>query len=304
MALRYLLLVLPALTLARIEVDVSGKYEEQGSNMNVYYSGNQIDIISDRERDSFGLSDSTVKDGVKKYFGARPDDAYLRSPTPWGDLYQSNGWSQVSRTLVPRSGKILSITTKPLIVMRQVFENNSTKEATFNVGISTAVENTVSSSWSKNGELTVSQEINYGFDIELVKMGGSTTFSYTSGWGQNTEKSQSVTIGTTSAMEVVLKPGESVVAELHSNKAIVEIEVEYIASLSGAVAVNYSDRFRDHYFWALDVNAVMSNAGLPQTIVSKELIAIDFYAQSKVVVRDGRNGNHLNELTVLSDINK
>ncbi|XP_073965878.1 U-megalopygitoxin(8)-Mo12-like [Choristoneura fumiferana] len=298
MALMYLLLLLPALALARIQVGVTGTYEEPASDMNVNYSGDQIDIISDKERDSFGLSDSKVKDGVKNYFGERPDDAYLRSPTPWGDLYQSNGWSQVARTLTPRSGKILSINSKPLIVMRQVFENNSTKEATFNVAITTAVDNTVSSSWSKSGELTVSQEINYGFDIELVNMGGSTTFSYTSGWGQNTEKIQSVTIGTTSALEILLKPGESVVAELHATKAVVEVEVEYEASLDGAVAVNYSDRYKDHYFWALGINPVMSSAGLQQTIVSKEVIEIDFYAQSKVVVRDGKNGNQLIKLAL------
>ncbi|XP_061724971.1 spherulin-2A-like [Cydia pomonella] len=296
MAFRFLLLVLPTLVHACINVEVSGQFENENSDMKVHYSGIQMDIISDQERSSFSLGDNNLKNAVNAYFGRRPDDAFLKSPTPWGDLYRTYNWNQVARTLVPKSGKVLKITSQPLIVMQQVFENNSTMPATFNVGISHTVENRVSSHWTKSGELSVGQEISYGIDIKVANLGGSTTFSYTSAWGIGAEKSEAMTIGATSSMEVLLQPGQSVTTELHATKGTIQIEMEYLASLSGAVAVNYDDVHRGHHYWALPVQAVMSHGGLKNEIMSREIIEIGFYSQSKVVVRDRKNHTKMMEV--------
>lgn len=293
MAFKYVLLVLPALVLAKIDVELSGEYKEDNSNLKVYYSGSEVGVISDTERQTFGLNDDNLKSAVRAYFGSRPSDAYLRSPTPWGDLYQSYGWNQVIRTLIPRSGKILKISSQPVMVLRQDFQNNSTKPATFNVGISQAVENTVSSSWSKGGELSVDQEINYGFDIEVVNVGGSTSFSFSSSWGRNTEKSKTVTVGASSALEILLQPGQSVTAQLQATRGTIQIEMEYEASLSGATAVNYADGYRGHHFWSLDVQGVMASAELSNRKISREVIEIDFYTNSRVVVQDKTHGTKL-----------
>lgn len=286
MAAKFLFLILPALVVARIEIELSGKFDPKNPNLQVDFSGNQVGVITDAERNSFKLNDGSLKDAVRAYFGKRPNDAYLRSPTPWGDLYQSYGWDQVVRTLVPRSAKILSISSQPQIVMQQIFENNSTKEATFNVGISQQVENSVSSAWSKGGELSVGQEISYGFNIEGLTGGSTTTFSYTSSWGKNMEKSETVTVGSSSAMEILIQPGQAVVAQLQANRGSIKMEVEYVASLSGATAVNYSPTYKGHHFWALDVRGVMSSGGLSNQMVSREVIEVGFYADSKVIVHD------------------
>lgn len=297
MAIRFVLLALPALALARIDIELSGKFDPQNPNLQVYFSGNDVAVVSDDERSTFKIGDSNLKDSIRAYFGKRPDDAYLRSPTPWGDLYQSYGWPQVTRTLIPRSAKILAISSQPQIVMRQVFENNSTKPATFNVGISQSVQNTVSSSWSKGGDLTIGQEISYGVDIEGIVGGGSTSFSYTSSWGENTEKSQSVTVGASSAMEILLQPGQGVIAELQATRGSIKVEVEYTASLSGSSAVNYGKTYKGHHFWSLDIRAIMSSGGLSNSVVSKEVLDIGFYSNSKVIVHDRSLGTKFMELS-------
>lgn len=286
MAVRYLLLVLPALALASINVELSGKFDPNNPNMKVDFSGNEVGVITDRERDSFRLSDGNLKDAVRAYFGKRPDDAYLRSPTPWGDLYQTYGWDQVVRTLVPKSAKILSIKSQPEIVMRQVFENNSTRPATFNVGISQQVQNRYSSSWSKGGDLSVGQEISYGFNIDGLTGGSVTSFKYSSSWGENTEKTQTVTVGASSAMEILLQPGQAVTAQLQANRGSIKVEVEYEAALSGDNAVNYASTYKGHHFWALDIRAVMASGGLSNQLMSKEVLEIGFFADAKVVVHD------------------
>jgi hypothetical protein len=293
MAVGYVFLLLPALALAGIEVQLSGVFDEKNPNMNVYLSGSQVSVISDTERNTFRLNDGQLKDAVDRYFGKRPNDAYLRSPTPFNDLYQTYGWDQVTRTLRPRKANVLGIDSQPMIVMQQVFENNSTKPATFNVGISQEVANTVSNSWNTGGSLTVGQEINYGFDIKVAEGGGTTSLSYTNSWGKSVEKSQTITVGSSSAMEMVLQPGQAVIAQLLATKGTIKIQVEYEASLSGITAVNYNPIYQGHHFWGLNIGGVMSSGGVSNSVVSREVIEVGFYSQSKVIVKDRSLGKKI-----------
>ncbi|XP_045507778.1 spherulin-2A-like [Colias croceus] len=295
MAFKFVLLVLPALALAKIDIELSGTFEK---NLNLAFSGQEIDVISDTERETFQLTDSNLKKGAELYFGQWPDDIFVKSPTPWGDLYRSYGWRQVSRTLVPKRGRVLSMTTQPQIVMQQIFENNSSKPASFNVGISQAVQNTMSSSWSKSGDLTVGQEISYDFDIDFVNVGGKTSLEFSSSWGTNSEKSQTITVGSESHMELMLTPGQSVLAELHATRGSLKVEVEYEASLSGSLAVNYNNLYRDHHFWALDVRTVMAKAGLNNALISKQIMEIGFFTNSKVVVFDRKFNTKIMDVVV------
>nr|AAB41454.1 follicle-specific yolk polypeptide-4 [Galleria mellonella] len=210
-----------------------------------------VDIITDNERYTFQLTDNNLKNAVQSYFGQRPDDAFLRSPTPWGDLYQVYGWPQVARSLSSSESKYLQVSSKPSIILTQHFRNNSTQPATFKAQIQQQVQNTVTSTWEKGGELTVGQEIEYGFDIKVVSVGGKTSFSYTSRWGESVSKSETVTVGSESGVEITLEPGQAIIAELLATRGTMEIQVDYEATLSGATAVNYANTFKGHHhFWA------------------------------------------------------
>ncbi|MGB5771350.1 MAG: hypothetical protein WBM32_16005, partial [Crocosphaera sp.] len=109
---------------------------EDKSTSSVNVSGREQHIITDEERTTFKIGDKALKDAVNAHFGKSPNDAYLRSPTPWGDLYKTYSWPQVQTLLVAQSAEILEITSQPVIVKTQEFENNSDHEATFNVAIS------------------------------------------------------------------------------------------------------------------------------------------------------------------------
>ncbi|CAH0403639.1 unnamed protein product [Chilo suppressalis] len=293
MALRFIVLLLPALAVARIHVELSGEFDAQDPNMQVYLSGEDVGIITDTERETFNVRDGSLKDAVRSYFGKRPDDAYLRSPTPWSDLYQRYGWQQVTRTLIPKKATILGVVSQPTVVMQQVFENNSSKPATFNVGISQEVANTVSSSWSKGRSLSIGQEISYKVDLKVAKVGGTSTIDYTHSWGRNTEKSETVTVGASSAMDILLESGQSVIAQLHATKGTIKIEVEYEASLSGDTAINYSKPYKGHHFWSLDIEGVMNSGGISNSLVSRETIEIGFYSQAKITVQDRNYGTQM-----------
>ncbi|XP_059047956.1 spherulin-2A-like [Achroia grisella] len=281
-----LLFVLPVIY-AKIEVNVVASDNE--AERLVELSGSNVDIISDTERNTFQLSDNNLKNAVRSYFGKRPDDAYVKSPTPWGDLYQTYGWPQVARSLAPQRAKVLQVTSNPSIVLTQHFENNSTTSATFKAQIKQEVQNTVTSTWEKGGELTVGQEIEYGFDIKVVSVGGKTSFSYTSKWGESVSKSETVTVGSESGVEITLEPGQRVVAELFATRGTMQIQVDYEGTLSGSTAVNYADTYKGHHFWALDINAVMRADNLNTSAQSREVINLGYYSSSKVVIRDAKS---------------
>ncbi|XP_047508726.1 spherulin-2A-like [Pieris napi] len=288
-----LLLLLPALAIAKIEIELSGTFEK---DLHLSFTGEEIDVISDRERDTFKLNDRNVKTGVEAYFGGWPDDAYLRSPTPWGDLFKSYGWPEVRRTLVPKRGRILSMTSQPQIVMQQIFENNSSKPATFNVGISQSLQNTMSSSWSKSEDLTINSDIGFDFDIDFANIAGKTSMVFSSSYGSSSQKAQTVTVGSSSHVDVLLQPGQSVMAELHATRGSLKVEMEYEASVSGDVAVNYNTPYKGHHFWGLSVEAVMNKAGLSDHLTSKQVIDVGFFTSSNVVVYDRKSNDKMMDI--------
>lgn len=292
----FLLLLLPALAIARIDVEVTGKYDGDQPSMKVYYSGSQADVISNEERKAFNLGDAKLKEAVKAYFGKKPDTAYVRSPTPFGDLYSTYDWSQVIRTLVPKSARILKITSEPQIVMQQMFENNSSKPKLFNMGIQQDVQETVSSSMSQPQGLNINEDISYELDIQSSKRNGK-ALAYTSKYGQNYKKSRSVKVGPTSPMNLLLKAGQAAIATLEATQGTVTVEIEYEANLSGTVAVNYDETYKGHNYWALDVREVMEKGNLMNKMRSKEVIEINFYVNPKVSVYDRDHQEKIMEVT-------
>ncbi|WP_042859453.1 ETX/MTX2 family pore-forming toxin [Dickeya sp. NCPPB 3274] len=253
-------------------------------------TGNDIAVISNEERGTFQLNDQQLKRAVEVYFGRKPNDAYLSSPTPWGDLYKTYNWQQVMRTLQPVSTRVISQNSTPVIVMEQDFVNNSSVPAVYNVKISQSVQNTVKSSWNTGGKLTVGQKVKYGISFLGTGGGGESSISYEQSWGIGGEQSTTITLGTESGLQVTLQPGQAVTAELVASRGSMKVQVDYQASLSGISAVNYNPTYKDHHFWGLPITQIMRSSNISNSIVSSEIIDIGFYADSKVILRDKNTG--------------
>jgi hypothetical protein len=271
-----------------INISIVAGQDESSSTVNA--TGSVEHVITDEERSTFKLSDKQLKDAVNKYFGKSPNDAYLHSPTPWGDLYKTYGWSQVEVVLSVHKAEILGITSKPVVVKTQEFANHSSQKGTFNVAITESVENTTSSNWSTGGTLTIGQEFNYGVKFLGAGGEGTTSLSYSQSWGVGGEKSKSVTIGSSSGVSVDLDPGESVVAELSASRGVMNVRIEYIAYLIGQTAVNYNPTYKGHHFWGLGISGVMDKGGVSNSITSTEDIEIGYYSNSKIELRDKTTG--------------
>lgn len=249
-------------------------------------SGSVQHVITPAERKAFNLSDNQLKNAIKAYFKKAPNDAFLRSPTPWGDLYKTYGWPQVQLVLAVQSAEILAITSEPVIVKSQEFVNNSSRTANFNVAISESVNNTTSSSWTVGNSLAIGQKFSYGVSFLGADGKGETSMSYTHSWGEGGSESKSITVGSTSGLTVQLGPGEAVIAELSASRGVMKVRIVYNAYLVGRTAVNYYPPYKGHHFYALSINDVMVSGRIPNSIKSTENIEVGYYSNSRIELKD------------------
>lgn len=267
-------------------IEISIKAGLTSDTSNVSASGSEEHIITDNEVNSFGIQDGNLKNAIGKDFGQNPNDAYLHSDTPWGDLYRTYGWPQVQTMLVVESATITGITSEPTIVATQVFSNQSNVKGTFNVGISQQVANTSSSTWSNSNTITVGQKVSYKVGFLGSGGGGETSLSYSHTWGESKTETLTVTVGTTSGVSVPLDPGQSVTAQLTASRGVMRLRIVYKAYLLGCTAINYNPTYRGHHFWALDIGSVMSAGGIQNVQRVTEDIEVGFYTNSKIELKD------------------
>ena len=268
-----------------IEIKINAGLDKETSSIQA--SGSVSHVITDLEKDTFKIQDYDLKQLVLKYFGKKPNDAYLHSDTPWGDLYKTYNWPQVKVNLVVQKASILGITSEPQIVNTQKFSNNSSVKGNFNVAISQQVNNTSQSSWSSSDKISVGQKISYGIDFLGEGVKGETSLNYEHSWGQGGSESKSITIGTSSGVNVTLDPGESVLAELSASRGVMKVRIVYNAYLTGSCAVNYNPKYKGHHFFRLGIGSLLSAGHISNSFQVTEDIEIGFFGNSEINIKDG-----------------
>lgn len=256
-------------------------------------SGANTQVASESDIELFFTDSDNLKQAVTTHYGKKPKNIYYKSPTPWGDLYKTQKWEEITKITTFESYRLKSASKRPVVVLTQDFENHSNKTIKVNTGISHTLENTLTTSWTKSKELEVSQELEYDINVYFSKVSGTTGFSYTSTWGQGEEKSETVTIGSTSAVETELQPGQAVTAVLSVNTGLLEIEVFYKTSLRGNLAVNFKRAHEGHHFWGPQVKDVMKSAGIENNKSTVEYIKIGYNIDAKLKVFDKITGKPL-----------
>lgn len=274
----------------KMGIEISVKTGADAAISSVSASGSVQHIITDTDRVIFGIQDAPLKNAVGKYFGRNPEDAFLHSPTPWGDLYKMYGWSQVVTILDVKSATITGITSEPIVVKTvPMINTSSTTRGTFHTDISDEVAFTTESNWSKTDTIEEGLKITYEYKFPgESSVGGETTLSYSHSWGEGGSESKSIAVGSDTGVSVDLDPGEAVVAELSASKGVMKVRIVYRAYVTGYVAVNYDKGYKGHHYWALGIGKVMRAAGLSNTREYTEDIEIGYYANSKVEIRDAK----------------
>ena len=113
-------------------------------------------IITDVERATFKLNESQLKDAVGQYFGKRPNDAFLHSTTPWGDLYRRYKLVWFLKQQVVKSWRSHPI--RPVALATKTLENTSNFEGEFTACLSESVSDTVTTSWNMQHTVLVNKK--------------------------------------------------------------------------------------------------------------------------------------------------
>ena len=275
---------------------VAGKDKDSSS---VKVEGSVQHIITDAERGTFRLNDAQLKDAVQKSFGKRPNDAYLHSSTPWGDLYRRYNWQQTSTVVTAVSGEILDVTSKPVALATKTLENHSSHEATFTANLSETVADTVTSTWNVQRTLSVNQKIKYEIGFLGTGGGGETDISFSQSWGEGGSESKTVTVGSSAGVSVTLKPHQSVEATLTASRGVMKVRLRYGTRLTGYTAINYNPTYKGHHFWALWLPSVMAAAQIPNSVETTEDIELDYYSNGKVEIKDKASNETIDSYSLM-----
>ncbi|XP_021202032.2 spherulin-2A [Bombyx mori] len=276
---------------SKISIDIDTGIDNP--DITVTYAGVQVDLISEDDVTKFNIDDDNLKDAVRTYFGKSPSGVYLKSPTPWGDLYKKYKFEQVSRVLSVKSARLKSITKNPAIITTQDFENASNKTIKVNTGITHTVENTLTTTWTEAKAFSITQEIEYDINVMFTKVSGKTGFSYTSTWGKSEEVTESITIGASTGMEAELQPGQAITAVLSAYTGVLEVEVVYAMSLRGNVVVNFKRSHNGHHFWGPPIQKILTTAGITNEFTAMETISFGFNVDASLKVFDRETGKPL-----------
>ena len=264
---------------------IAGK---DAQSCSVTASGQVQHIITDEEMETFKVTNGELMMALYKGNGRMPTVPYLHAPTPpFGNLYEMFNSTQTSTIMSITSAEILGITSEPVILKTQEFDNSSSVEATFNVSISDSVSQTATSTWSTGGTFTIGQSISYNIGFLGSSVGGETSLSYSQSWGIGGSESKTVTIGSNSGMQVTLKPGQKVIAELTASRGVMKVRVRYNARLAGCTVVYYFPKHKGNDYYSFSTPVVMSNGGVNNSIVSTEDIEIGYFSNGKITVLDG-----------------
>ncbi|XP_004923162.1 uncharacterized protein LOC101742872 [Bombyx mori] len=286
MKLRILTIILLPIIEAKIAIEIiMSKSDNQ-----IQISGCNSDVISDTETLTFNLTDANLKNAVEKLFGRKPDDVFLKSPTPWGDLYETYSWEEVERHFRPQRA-IKNIIKNKMVVLSQQFYNNQGNSTVFSVKIEDKIENYVASKWTKAQELTVNDYITYD-----IKLDDFPRILFIANYNQNAKKYEVVKIDAN--INVHLEPNQHIKAELAANITTIEVIIDYEAHLTGLTAVNYVRKYDNHHFWGLDINTVMAASRLKPTVKVMEEITIEYYSDAKIIITDQNTSDVLNTYSV------
>lgn len=281
--MKLLLCLLPVIVHARMTIDIHASQTVPATVITT--KGSSQKVITPKDIGAFQLTTSILKKGVYKLTGEQKRQSthvFIRSPTPWHDLYTTYGWKQVNTVVKPIKTTIINIKKETDVILNQKAVYGGPEPSEHKVTLPTKVENNVTIYWNKDTK-PFKGDIEYNINFDGI--GNTTKFKMNSTWNTNLLE-RNVGVVSPSVVELRLEPQQNSSVTLTATKVSVNLEVEFIAILDGTVVANFEEAINGHHFFAYDVGSVAQAANFSDTIATKVNIGIEFYTDSKVSVDD------------------
>lgn len=277
-------------------INVSMTAASSQASCSIGASGKMVKPIEDSDIPYF--FPQGVLTAAKKLLGDTVNGAFCHDPVTVpalhlniDNMYEKYGKAPVSVVYTPVSARIVSMSPEAAYEYDQDFSNISSVDATFNCSLSESVTNSVSTTKTEGDSLGVSQAVKYGVSFLGTGAEGTTTGSYQHTWGETDQNTTTITIGSSSGLSVVLKPGEKVTARLSASRSKLVAEVTYDVTLDGFVCATSFQIPPNWWMFngvgsyldaANDGNPPNSSKGIRRT----EQITLDYYANGSTTLLD------------------
>nr|WJJ70424.1 venom protein U-MPTX.8-Mc7 [Megalopyge crispata] len=282
MKIIYLLVVLlPTVTIGELRIKIDVKNDPK--NAEVILSGSDESPITEKEREAFGITDIKLKKAIEKMNnGHRPDDVYVRSHSAHGNLYKRFNWPPLKRLLTPVSARVIDYQKVVTLVTGVKYNNPSDKNITHTIDVSKEISNEVTNKWSSSHEIGVGVSVSVDFAFGSAGL----DVSYSHSWGKEEAVSEIGSMTIASSAEVKLWPKEGVSLYMNASKNFLHLEITYKSELTGCVAVNYANKYNDHYFYHYFYPELRrAEPRLPEHIITKQISVIEFNSEIEVFAK-------------------
>lgn len=250
--------------------------------------GQDEHVITDAEQRSLGLGEAVLKSAIEEHLGRRPNDVFLHSPTPWGDLYQTYGWPEVKVTVATVHTEVAGIEKLPTVAAYTNFINHDNFRTKVGGDVSATIFHNVATRW--HDSRTEGSTVKIGASFKVLGLGGDLSVDFKSehtfGKDDTTTAGDSHTYA--DKVERELDPGGSFEARITVTRWELKGRVRYRVSLSGAVAVNYDVPQAGHHFHAVDIATVMAKAGLQSSFEITSDVTIGYFTEGHVEILPSR----------------
>ena len=266
---------------------------ELGEHPQIHVTGTIVEKLRREQLSDLLRGESDLMDRIKaKHHGARPDGIHLSDddgvPHNLAGTMAKYGWNPGRVVIHPGKAHVLEATSNPVAIGSAFVHNDdddSDLEAEYE--IDETVTNTVGHTSDWNISAGFSQSVTYEVGGEAVggKVGGSTTFSVSTGYGESANHSKDVGSGSHGKGSVNLEPGERSYVVLSATRGAVEAEVVYQHQIDGGVFYHFGKRIDGHYLWYAPFSELYTRAELSRP--RHETLSIDVYSDWDIGLEPG-----------------
>lgn len=285
MSIVYLIILMFCTTNSEDKIKITIKVASSKGGLKVNFTGADKKKISDKDVKTFNITDDNLKNGTKVELGEKPKDVFLKDPTAYGNLYRKFKWQEVRRIIKVKSVVIQDIINENVLLTVHGHINNTTRKLKIPIKLLENVENSLKSSWSKNG--FPDEEIYYETRVDFFNLYHNV---FENKWRSESLKLATLPFGLQSAGHINVKPGRTVTMKLRAKRTLLLLRITYTAYLTGSIIVNYPHLLGKYHFYAPSVSNIMKAANISNNIITTEVMELKCHTDPVLDVFDKTSG--------------
>ena len=266
---------------------------EPGDDPKIHVTGSIITTMKRSQLKDLLLGERDLEERIKRrHHGAKPDGIHLSEdddvPGHLEGSFKKYGWHEGRLVITPGHARIDKATSNLVAVGSALCYNDdddSDLAATYLIDESVTQTVAHSSEWKVGASVTQTVTYQVGGEAAGGSVGGSTSISVSSEYGESASTSKEVSTASHGSGTVNLEPGQRSIVVLSANRGSLEATVEYTHAIDGGVFYHFKDRIDGHYLWHASFLDLYDHDHLNRR--REESLACDVYSNWQIGLEPG-----------------